>query len=75
MFTHRGIGIDSFAKIESDCPMTCEVVGNEAQFEFGHATHCLNLVITEQALHHLAAVVADALAKFADDLPPTRLTA
>ncbi|MDQ3577699.1 MAG: hypothetical protein M3443_08895 [Actinomycetota bacterium] len=61
MFTHRGIAVDSFARIGSGCPITCEVVGNEVQFEFGDPAHCLNLVITDEALERFAAMVTEAL--------------
>jgi hypothetical protein len=64
MFTHRGIAVDSFARIESDCSMTCTVVGDEAQFEFGDTTHCLNLIVSDEALEQLSTMIADAMAQF-----------
>lgn len=50
MFTHHGIGLDSFARIEGDCSVRYEVVGNEAQFEFGSMDCTLDLVHTEDGL-------------------------
>jgi len=62
MFTHHGIAVDAWARIEGDCVVKCDVVGDEAQFEIGHRTASLNLVATRAGLKSLMAASADALA-------------
>ena len=62
MFTHQGIAVDACARIEGDCVVRCEVVGDEAQFEIGHRTASLNLVTTRAGLTSLMAASTEALA-------------
>ncbi|WP_158880965.1 hypothetical protein [Amycolatopsis anabasis] len=62
MFTYNGIAVDAWARIEGRCPISCEVIGNEAQFEIGTNVASLNLVITEDGLEKLLAAAAKALA-------------
>ncbi|GAA3885668.1 hypothetical protein GCM10022243_58110 [Saccharothrix violaceirubra] len=47
MSMHPGFGISSFARIESEAPISCHVVGDEAHLTIGGA---LDLVITKAAL-------------------------
>lgn len=63
MFSSRGIAVDSWARIEGDCPITCTVVGSEAEFEFGDFTHALHLVIEDEALRKLSDVIAEAVSQ------------
>ncbi|MFD9896271.1 hypothetical protein ACFWY9_43565 [Amycolatopsis sp. NPDC059027] len=54
MFTHRGIAVDTWARIEDNCSIRYEVVGDEAQFEFGSNATSLNIVATAGGLASLA---------------------
>lgn len=63
MNTFMGIGLDTWATVDGDCPIECEVVSSEAQFELGHRTGSLHLVMTEDSLRRLAAVANHALAE------------
>jgi hypothetical protein len=62
MFTVRGIGVDSYVKVDPDCPLTCDVVGEQAQFRFGSPRSTgLSLVLTEHGLERLIAAGTAAL--------------
>lgn len=61
MFTHRGISVDSWVLMEDDCPLSCDMIGDQAQFTFGHASGSLHLVATEEALEKLVRVASEAL--------------
>jgi hypothetical protein len=74
MFTHQGIAIDAWAKIEGECPISYEVVGDEVQFELGGSASALNLVATENGLAALVDASQRALATLRTNLtepPPT----
>lgn len=47
VFTSQGIATDSWVLISGDCELSCEVVGDQAQFEFGHGTSSLHLNASE----------------------------
>jgi len=64
MFTHQGIALDSWAKIEGECVIKYEVVGDEAQFRLGPTQSVLNLVFSERGLENLMAKASRALAEF-----------
>ncbi|HWC80765.1 MAG TPA: hypothetical protein VG756_12480 [Pseudonocardiaceae bacterium] len=61
MFTHRGIGLATWASVDEDCSLSCEVIGDQAQFDVGHATGMLHLVVDQGALARLAEITAEAL--------------
>lgn len=62
MFTATGIKVDSWVKIEGNCEIVCEVVGEEAQFRFGgERSPGLDMVVTEQGLENLVQASTDAL--------------
>ena len=50
MFTHQGIAVDAWARIESNCRMEHKVVGDEMEIEFGARAGALNLVIRMKRL-------------------------
>jgi hypothetical protein len=61
MNTFMGISLDTWANVDGDCPIECEVVAAEAQIELGHRTGSLHLVMTESGLRRLVAVAGHAL--------------
>jgi hypothetical protein len=73
MFTHQGIAIDAWAKIEGECPISYEVVGDEVQFELGGSSASLNLVASEKGLTTLVSASLEALSTLRQNnavLPP-----
>jgi hypothetical protein len=60
MNTFLGIALETWVNIDEDCPMECETSRSEAQIALGHGTGSLHLVLTEQALRKLAAVLTEA---------------
>jgi hypothetical protein len=69
MFTHQGIAIDAWAKIEGECPISYEVVGDEVQFELGGSAASLNLVATEKGLTTLVSASLRALSTLRENTP------
>jgi hypothetical protein len=61
MHTHDAIVLDSWVRVEGDCPLRCEVIGNDANFEFGTKISALHLTASEPALIKLVAVATEAL--------------
>lgn len=61
MFTHQGIAVDSWARVEDGCRVRCEVVGDEAQFEFGERIASLSVVFSERGLEKMIAAGTRAL--------------
>jgi hypothetical protein len=53
MSIHQGIAVDALAKVEGQCAMECELVGDEAQFELGSGANSTHLVFTENGLTNL----------------------
>jgi len=73
MFTHQGIAIDAWARIEGECPISYEVVGDEVQFELGGSAAALNLVATEKGLTTFVSASLQALSTLRENtaaLPP-----
>jgi hypothetical protein len=62
VFTVSGICVDSWVKVEGHCSITCDVVGDEAEFRFcgAHSTG-LHLIATEEGLEKLVHTSMDAL--------------
>lgn len=57
-----GIHVDSWVRIEGQCDITCEIIGDEAQFQFGGTfSSGLNMIVTEEALRKLVHASRDAL--------------
>ncbi|HEX3783200.1 MAG TPA: hypothetical protein VHX38_26330 [Pseudonocardiaceae bacterium] len=69
MYTHQAIVLDSWVRVEEDCPLTCEVIGSDANFEFGTMSGGLHLTVTEDALVTLVAVATEALTRL-QAIPP-----
>lgn len=63
MYMHEAIVLDSWVRVEEDCPLSCEVLGNDANFEFGTKTSSLHLTASEPALIKLVAVATEALTR------------
>lgn len=62
MFTVSGICVDSWVRVEGPCDITCDVVGDEAQFRFGgERSTGLQMIVTEEVLENLVQKSADAL--------------
>lgn len=57
----NGIYVDSWAKVEGDCEIECEVVGDETQFRFGGRRTGLDLIFTEEGLENMAEKCTEAL--------------
>jgi hypothetical protein len=64
MFADRGIGLDTWVTIDETCGLHCEVIGDQAQFEFGHLGQMHHLIANEAALALLAQVASQALARW-----------
>ncbi|NUT50526.1 MAG: hypothetical protein HOV94_24940 [Saccharothrix sp.] len=64
MFTNGGISVDSWVRVEEQCEIASEVVGDEAQFTFsGRRGGELSLVVTEGGLEKLVEHFQGALDK------------
>ncbi|MFE2750882.1 hypothetical protein ACFXGA_02640 [Actinosynnema sp. NPDC059335] len=51
MFTNGGIAVDSWVRVEEQCSIESEVVGDEVQFTFsGRRGGELSMVVTEAGL-------------------------
>jgi hypothetical protein len=62
MFLIRGIGIDSLVAVDGDCPIECEVVGEQVQVRFGSERSTgLTLELSRPSADRLLASVADAI--------------
>lgn len=62
MFTVGGICVDSWVKVEGRCNITCDVVDDEAQFQFGGVRSTgLHMIFTEAGLEKLVHTATDAL--------------
>ena len=62
MFTTSGISVDSCARVEADCDVTCDVVGEEVQFRFGSQRSTgLTVVFTQRSLEQVVTKSTDAL--------------
>ncbi|MCP2168015.1 hypothetical protein [Goodfellowiella coeruleoviolacea] len=58
----REILLDSWVKVSGSCEITCDLVGDEAQFRFvGDGSSELELIMTEAALEKFVPICADAL--------------
>jgi hypothetical protein len=55
MQTNRGIAVDAWVAIDGDCDLVWSVVGDQAEFEFGHRTGSIGVVATKDALTKLVA--------------------
>jgi hypothetical protein len=54
-------------EVDDTCSLSCEVVGDQAQFQFGQGRDgSLNLVINESSLERLARLVNDALERWGE---------
>ncbi|OZM71455.1 hypothetical protein CFN78_20115 [Amycolatopsis antarctica] len=53
--------MDAWARIEGDCPVRCQVVGGEAEFEIGDRAASLSIVATRSGLAALASASQRAL--------------
>jgi hypothetical protein len=67
MFTStvRGISLDSFATIASDCSMVAEVRGPEIQLELGPSNSLLNVVTDVEGVRKLSALLNDVVIRCA----------
>lgn len=69
MFTVSGICVDSWVRVEDHCGITCEVVGDEAEFRFGgERSTGLHMIVTEEGLEKIARTSVDALHKMRAEL-------
>lgn len=53
MLTMHGISLDTWASLTAECDMSADVVGDQAQLQFGHQSGSLCLVINETGLAKL----------------------
>ena len=69
MFTVSGICVDSWVRVEGCCGITCDVVGDEAQFRFGGARSTgLQMIVTEDALEKIVHTSTHALRRMRAEL-------
>jgi hypothetical protein len=59
----KRISVNSWVTIGGDCPVVCDMVGDQAQFEFGTMTGSLNLVTDESGLVLLHRIADEALTR------------
>jgi hypothetical protein len=64
VFTNQGIAVDSWVSVDGQCWLSCDVIGDQAQFDFGHSTGSLHLNVSEAALARLVQVATEALTRF-----------
>lgn len=64
-----GICVDSWVRVEGQCGITCDIVGDEAQFRFGGARSTgLHMIVTEECLRKLIRTSMDALHRMRAEL-------
>lgn len=63
MSTMQGIAVGASVAVEGHCRVSCDVIGDQVQFEFGHLGGALHLTITEQDLVTLVEVATATLAR------------
>jgi len=69
VFTVSGICVDSWVKVEGHCSITCDIVGDEAEFRFGGAYSTgLCMIVTEEGLEKLVHTSTDALRRMRAEL-------
>lgn len=69
VFTVSGICVDSWVRVEGHCGITCDVVGDEAEFRFGGACSTgLHMIVTEEGLEKLVHTSIDALHRMRTEL-------
>lgn len=61
MIASRGIEVSAWATVDGTCALSCDVVGEQAQFELGSGSGSLNLIVSECGLERLAQVASEAL--------------
>ncbi|MGH3932351.1 MAG: hypothetical protein ACRDTF_20525 [Pseudonocardiaceae bacterium] len=61
MFTHSGIAVEAWVKIEGNCPIKWEVVDDQAQFVIGPNSATLSLIASEEGLKKLVTTASEAL--------------
>jgi hypothetical protein len=62
VFTVSRICVDSWVKVEGHCGITCDVVGDEAEFRFGGTNFPgLCMIVTEEGLEKIVHTSMDAL--------------
>lgn len=61
MFTHGGIAVEAWVKIEGNCPIKWEVVHDQAQFMIGPTSATLSLMASEKGLEKLVTTASEAL--------------
>ncbi|HWE88819.1 MAG TPA: hypothetical protein VG317_05080 [Pseudonocardiaceae bacterium] len=64
MFTSDGIAVNAWVTLDDSCSLSCALVGEQAQFEFGNSTGSLNLITSEIFLVRLAQIASKAVEKF-----------
>jgi hypothetical protein len=57
-------GLDAWAFVDEDCPVSCEVIDDQAQFEVGCPSGLLHLVADQGALARLVDIAGKALAEW-----------
>lgn len=60
MHTCRGIGVETWVYLETDCEVDTEVERTQARFEFGHTTSSLSLCVSAGMLEQFATAATKA---------------
>ncbi|HWE88985.1 MAG TPA: hypothetical protein VG317_05920 [Pseudonocardiaceae bacterium] len=63
MFTDRGISVDASVLVEGHCSVSCEVLGDQAEFTFGSDRGALSLLANEAALAKIARISTEAITR------------
>lgn len=70
MHTFRGIGVETWVYLATDCQMETEVERTQVRFEFGHMTSSLNLCVSAPMLEQFVTAAATALREWRERFPP-----
>jgi hypothetical protein len=57
----QGIDVSACVQVDGDCTLVCDVIGDQAQFEFGGGS--LSLIASEHGLERLAGMASEALTR------------
>lgn len=57
----EGISVDAWVIMDGECPLTCDVVADQAQLTLGRGAASLQIVASESGLNTLAEAATNAL--------------
>jgi len=66
VFPSRGIDVETWVTASRECDVSCEVIGDQAQFKLGDTDTSLHLVMDSKVLDRLAEVAAQTQKQWLD---------